>query len=229
VHIDVVPSLDEAGGDEEGAAIFRGAGGHAAMATTTGGLTAQLLAVQSLAIQIRRELQELRANQMADRVASQKSFTVVNGSIRRIALQPGVRGSGVSTMRAAGGGGNDDRRTVDAAPLPATAGYGAAPASLSPNPKNLYEVWQEYQVGIGGRKAAKLFTAKERGGKVKHKYHRRKVVWSMVSGLVRVGLTADTAIDQIYAVYGQQTSVTNIINGIKRDSKAGTLNPNLRI
>jgi hypothetical protein len=54
VHIDVVPSLDEAGGDEEGAAIFRGAGGHAAMATTTGGLTAQLLAVQSLAIQIRR-------------------------------------------------------------------------------------------------------------------------------------------------------------------------------
>ncbi len=101
-------------------------------------------------------------------------------------------------------------------------GYGAAPASLSPNPKNLYEVWQEYQVGIGGRKAAKLFTAKERGGKVKHKYHRRKAVWSMVSGLVRVGLTADTAIDQIYAVYGQQTSVTNIINGIKRDSKAGT-------
>ena len=50
----------------------------------------------------------------------------------------------------------------------------------------------------------------------------------MVSGLVQVGLNADTAIDQIYAVYGQQTSVTNIINGIKRDSKAGTLNPNLR-
>jgi hypothetical protein len=79
---------------------------------------------------------------MADRVASQESFTVVNGSIRRIALQPGVRDSGVSTMRAAGGGGNDDPRTVDAAQLPATAGYGAAPASLSPNPKNLYEVWQ---------------------------------------------------------------------------------------
>jgi hypothetical protein len=51
----------------------------------------------------------------------------------------------------------------------------------------------------------------------------------MVSGLVRVGLTADTAVDQIYAVSGQQTIVTNIINGIKRDSKAGTLNPNLRI
>jgi hypothetical protein len=50
VHIDVVPSLNETGGDEDGAAIFGGAGGHAAMATTTGGLAAQLLAVQSLAI-----------------------------------------------------------------------------------------------------------------------------------------------------------------------------------
>jgi hypothetical protein len=71
VHIDVVPSLDEAGGDEEGAAIFRGAGGHAAMVTTTRGLTAQLLAVQPLAIQIWRELQELRANQMADSIAEE--------------------------------------------------------------------------------------------------------------------------------------------------------------
>ncbi len=228
VHIDVVPSLDEAGGVEEGGVPFGiggGAGGHAT-AATSGGLAAQLLAAQSLLSQIRRELQEVRANQMADRVASQKSFTVVNANIRRIALQPGVRGGGVSSMRA---GGNDDTRTGDAAPLPATAGYGAAPASLSPNPKNLYELWQEYQCGIGGRKAAKLFTAKERGGKVKHKYHRRKVIWSLVSGLVRVGLTADTAIDQIYSVYGHQTSVTNIINAIKRDAKDGTLNPNLRI
>jgi hypothetical protein len=97
--------------------------------------------------------------------ASQKSFTVESISTRRIALQPGVRGSGVSTLRAASGGGNDDPRTVDAAPLPATVGYGTAPASLSPNPKTLYKVWQEHQVGIGGRKAAKLFTTKERGGK----------------------------------------------------------------
>jgi hypothetical protein len=85
-------------------------------------------------------------------------------------------------------------------------------------------------VGFGGRKAAKLFRAKECGGKVKHKYHRRNVIWTMVSGLVRSGMTgADTAIDAIYAVYGQQTSVTTIINAIKRDKKGGMLNPNLRI
>ena len=33
------------------------------------------------------------------------------------------------------------------------------------------------------------------------------------------GGTAETAIDKIYAVYGGQTSVTNTINGLKRDKK----------
>ena len=154
---------------------------------------------------------------MADRVEAQKCFATVNANIRRIALQPGVRAPVGSLARQ----GNDDNRTVDAALLLATAGVGAAPASLSPNPTKLYELWHEYQVGLGGRKAAKLFTTKERGGKVKHKYHRRNVIWTMVSALVRRGMTADTAIDSIYAVYGQQMSVTNIINGIKRDKKVG--------
>jgi hypothetical protein len=36
-------------------------------------------------------------------------------------------------------------------------------------------------------------------------------------------------IDRIYAVYGGQTSVSNIINGLKRDKKNGTMNPNLVI
>jgi hypothetical protein len=42
------------------------------------------------------------------------------------------------------------------------------------------------------------------------------------------GYTAETAIDKIYAVYGGQTSATNINNGLKRDKKDGTLNPNFR-
>jgi hypothetical protein len=164
---------------------------------------------------------------MADRVTVQKCFTTVNANIRRIALQPGVRGP-VGTMRQQSGG-DDDDRTVDAALLLATAGVGAAPASLSPNPKNLYELWHEYQVGLGGRKAAKLFTAQERGGKVKHKYHRRNVIWTMVSGLVRSGMTADTTIDAIHAVYGQQTSATTIITAIKRDKRVGCSIPILKL
>jgi hypothetical protein len=51
-------------------------------------------------------------------------------------------------------------------------------------------------------------------------------VWDLVSSLVRMKDMAETAIDKIYAVYGGQTSVSNIINRLKRDKKDGTLNPN---
>ena len=64
---------------------------------------------------------------------------------------------------------------------------------------------------------------------MKHKYSRRKVIWSMVSGLVQLGITAEVAIDQIYSAYGEQTSVTDIINAIKKGRRDGTLNPNLRV
>ncbi|KAI2503968.1 hypothetical protein MHU86_10465 [Fragilaria crotonensis] len=132
---------------------------------------------------------------MADRVLFTKLFTVVSGNLRRINLQPGVRGGRRITP-------GDDDNIAAAALLTAIAGRGA-PLSLSPNPKNLFELWDEYQVGIGGRKAARLFSKAERGGKVKHKNCRRKVLWTLVSGLVRQGYTSDTAIDLIYSVYGQ--------------------------
>jgi hypothetical protein len=216
VYIDVVPSFNDA--DVVGGPIVVG-GARAA----TGGIQSQLLAIQSQSSQIRRELQELRTNQMADRVFATKNYAIINTNIRRIALQPGVRGGGLGGTVARG---NDDNQS---GALLAIAGLGIAPASLSPNPKNLFNLWQEYQIGIGGRKAAKLFNRSERGGKVKHKYSRRRVIWSTISGMVRLGLTADAAIDQIYAVYGQQTCVTKIINLMKKDKERGTLNPNLRV
>ena len=37
------------------------------------------------------------------------------------------------------------------------------PATLSSIPKTLHDLWDEYQVGIGGRKASKDFTFHERG------------------------------------------------------------------
>ena len=58
------------------------------------------------------------------------------------------------------------------------------------------------------------------------------MVWDLIAGLVRQGCpghTAKVGIDIIYAVYGGETSVTNIIDGLKRDKKNGTLSPNLRI
>jgi hypothetical protein len=91
-------------------------------------------------------------------------------------------------------------------------------ATLMPTPRSLHDLRQEYKHGVGGRKAARLLSHSERGCS-KHKYHRRKVVWDLIGGLVRQGHTADGGIDRIYAVYGGQTSVSNIINGLKRDKK----------
>ena len=62
---------------------------------------------------------------------------------------------------------------------------------------------------------------------MKRKYHCWKVVWDLVSGLVRGGLTANLAIDCIYQVYGADAIVTTIINRLKKDAKDGTLHPNL--
>jgi hypothetical protein len=91
-------------------------------------------------------------------------------------------------------------------------------ATLMPTPRSLHDLWQEYEHGVGGRKAARLFSYSELG-RSEHKYHRRKVVWDLIGGLVRQGHTADGSIDRTYAVYGVKTSVSNIINGLKRDKK----------
>ena len=82
--------------------------------------------------------------------------------------------------------------------------------------------------GIGGRKAARLFSREERG-KVKDKFHRRKAVWDCVATLVRAGLTAQVAIDRIHHIYGENTTVTNIINRMKQDRRAGIVNPVLQV
>jgi hypothetical protein len=93
-------------------------------------------------------------------------------------------------------------------------------ATLSVNPRSLHVLWEEYKRGIGRQRAARLFTRAERG-KVKHKYHRRKIAWDLISTLVRGGLTAQVAIDWIYDHYGRSDSVTLIINKMKVDHRNG--------
>lgn len=102
------------------------------------------------------------------------------------------------------------------------------PAQLSPSPVDLFVLWDEYMVGLGGRKAARLFTARERG-REKNKYHRRKVIWTMVQKLIDSGLTREEAIHTIYNVYGPGETVTSIINRLKKDKKDGTLDQRLRV
>lgn len=100
-------------------------------------------------------------------------------------------------------------------------------AQLSKTPRSLYDLWTEYQHGIGGNKAAKDFTYTERG-KCKFKYCRRKVVWDCVSRHVNAGDSAVAAIKKIYDCYGNSLTVSAIINAMVKDKKTGG-HPNLRI
>jgi hypothetical protein len=100
-------------------------------------------------------------------------------------------------------------------------------ARLSRNPKTLYVLWEEYTVGLGGFKAARLFTTAERG-RSKFTYCRRKHVWDNISELIRAGYTSETAIDKIYKAYGESLPMTKIILAMMQDRKNGG-HPNLRV
>ena len=114
VYIDVIQSLDGDGNEVPMADVFGGGtgiagtvggGGVTGMATRTAGLWAQMLALQSITCQIPRELQEVRMNQLADRVSNQKGLQSVHANIRRVAIQPAVR-----TLRGATRRTGDERR-----------------------------------------------------------------------------------------------------------------------
>ena len=81
-------------------------------------------------------------------------------------------------------------------------------------------MWNEYEHGIGGRKAAKNFSRAERG-RVKTIYTRRKIIWDEISRLVRGGDTYQVAIDRIYNAYGPTLSVTEITKRIRNDRQTG--------
>jgi hypothetical protein len=94
------------------------------------------------------------------------------------------------------------------------------------NPRTLHLLWEEYEHGIAGRKAARLYKRGER--RVKHKYCR-KLVLNCIATLVRAGFTAQVAIDRIYQVYGENATVTTIINRMKQDRQAGIVHQSLQV
>jgi hypothetical protein len=83
-----------------------------------------------------------------------------------------------------------------------------SPATFIRNPRTLHVLWQEHMEGTGSWKAARLFTAQERGW-VKYNYHQRQVAWEATATMVvRAGNNADVAMDKICAVCGCQNRVT---------------------
>ena len=129
----------------------------------------------------------------------------------------GGGGGGGSSGGAATGGGRGGR-----------GGRGGVTAELSPTPRSLYILWDEYQNGIGGRKAARLFTKEERGS-CKFKYCRRKIVWDLIALHVNAGITAHRSCDMIYAHYGEQLPVTKIINSLRHDIQRSGIPVPLRV
>ena len=100
-------------------------------------------------------------------------------------------------------------------------------ATLAPNVRSLEMLWQEWIQGIGTRKAAKDFTAIERG-KCKHKFCRRKIVWDLMARHVRAGRMITDVITDIHASY-PTLSVTGIINAMRKDRDNNTIPVRLRI
>jgi hypothetical protein len=200
---------------------LRGANAATGNAARSTAIQDQLLAIQSSINQLRRDINDVKTNQLIDRSTSTQQYGMLNVNIKRIGRQPG-RMMMLATAAASRTQGGDITGAENTVPVRAPP-----TASLSPAPKDLYQLWNEFLNGIGGRKPAKNFTSHERG-RVKHVYGLRNSGWQVILDLVRSGHTAEVAIDRIYAVYGPQTSLTTILRRLKKDRKDGTLSPNLR-
>ena len=173
----------------------------------------QLLAVHSSICSLRRAQLEVRELLDQHRAERNRLFHIVNSNIRRISMVP--------TRRA-----NPAQNVVNNNPVPQDNPE-APRAILKSRPRDLYELWTEYLTGLDGNKPARLFSARERG-QMKYKYTRRKIFWDLVREITRTGVSSHVAIDRIYTVYGHSTSVTSIINGLRRDRNTNRLPVSLR-
>lgn len=156
-------------------------------------------------------------------------LTQLNTSVRRIAIIPTVR----VNRRAA----RESSNTNPTSPTGAAANMVENASSNEPTstpyestltkcPKSLHVIWQEYEFGVGGRKAAKTFNARERG-RVKYNYCLRNHFWLLMKRMILRGYSHTSAIDKIYSVYGVHLSATKILREIRKDSKIGG-HPQLR-
>ncbi len=122
----------------------------------------QLLGMQSGLIALRQDNLEINTAINVIKFNLEQCFGILNENIRQIALQPARR-------RTAGG---ERDKAADLAEVPgrAAANNLAIMATLMPMPKSLHNLWHQFHHGVGGRKAARLFSYSEQG-RSKHRYH----------------------------------------------------------
>ena len=95
-------------------------------------------------------------------------------------------------------------------------------------PQTLGILWLEYEFGIGRNKAAKQFTAKERG-LAKFTYSLQKPFWLLVERMIRHRYTNATAIAKIENVCmrGRRKRLTALLRQIQTNERRGG-NPELQ-
>ena len=150
---------------------------------------------------------------LKDEVEKLKSTTktqlqLINSSIVRLIPVATYRSGQAANRHSTGGNPSSARRGV------------TFTSSLCKNPRTLHVLWDEWEFGCGGRKAAKNFTSRERGAS-RSIYSFRRGFWDLCCNLIARGHTRSTAIDEIYRVYGRGLSVTQILRQINRDKKEG--------
>jgi hypothetical protein len=172
--------------------------------------------MNGLLIQMPQTRQQLEAgltmvNQTARamRLHTDSQFSIVNRNILRVAIQP-TRMATPRQIEQAANINNVELAQVAEQRL----------AQHSKGPKNLYEFWMEWEVGIVGRKAANHFTPTERGT-CKMTYCPQKAVWDQMVKLINRGYVVHTAIYKIYECYGRRLVPTKIINLMERNKEAG--------
>ncbi|EEY62468.1 uncharacterized protein PITG_23030 [Phytophthora infestans T30-4] len=197
----VILDSSEGPGQENNAVVTRSGGNVSGVSRREfAALYAQIAAIRRHTTD---EIQQLRRD-------IQRELQKPQSIVRCVVMQPSAR--------------RDVSAHIPAGEVPPTR---QRAARLSKRPKDLYELWHEYQVGCAELKAAKDFTAAERGAN-KFAYSRRKVFWDVVSSLARSGFTSDTAIEKVYSVYGRQLSVLNVLSALRADRRRGR-HPNLRV
>ena len=220
-------SEDESGeeeGSEEGTRRVR-----RRMNPTTGGvnddLKDQVRILSSKVHSLRQVNEELKNEVKLFKVSTNSLLQQVNTSIRRLANVPVARPRVIQQVRVVPDVAGDDNGTVAGAGEDTNDGEGniernSYNTTLTKCPKSLHVLWREWEFGIGGRKAAKLFNSQERG-RVKYNYSLRKGFWDLTNKMIRSGYTSDTAIDKIYSVYSTRLSVTKILQKIRDDKRIG--------
>ena len=97
-------------------------------------------------------------------------------------------------------------------------GQDARPATLSPRPKLLSVLWDEWVNGIGGRLPAKDFSPRQQE-KFKVRYGHQKIFWDCMQHLIDNGCTSETALQRLSRIY--RGTITQILTAMQRDKQRG--------